>query len=86
MHLVDLTSAAADHYAACVADLEQLATCSYPSEAAPQQLRALESQLRERLEVGALSRRGRTALRLHISRALAQVLQQACAAVGSLQS
>jgi hypothetical protein len=52
--LVDLTTAAADQYAACMADLEQLASCSYPSEAAPQQLRALEAQLRERLEVRCL--------------------------------
>ena len=56
--LVDLTTAAADQYSACMADLEQLASCSYPSEAAPQQLRALEAQLRERLEVCLCSRLG----------------------------
>jgi hypothetical protein len=51
VHLVDLASAAAERYAACVADVEELASCSYPAEAVPQQLRTMEEQIRQRLEV-----------------------------------
>lgn len=52
VQLVDLATAAAERYAACMTDVEQLASCSYPTEAVPQQLRSMEDQLRQRLEVG----------------------------------
>jgi hypothetical protein len=51
VQLVDLASAAAERYAACMSDVEELASCSYPAEAVPQQLRAMEEQMRQRLEV-----------------------------------
>jgi hypothetical protein len=51
MELVSLTSSAAERYASCVAEVDKLASCSYPADAVPQQLRCMEDQLRQRLEV-----------------------------------
>lgn len=48
---MELASAAAERYAACMADMEQLASCSHPEHAVPKQLRGMEEQLQHRLEV-----------------------------------
>lgn len=51
MELVNLTSSAAERYAACVTEVDKLGSCSFPADAVPQQLRSLEDQLRQQLEV-----------------------------------
>lgn len=51
MELVSLTSTAAERYATCVSEVDKLASSSYPADAVPQQLRCMEDQLRQRLEV-----------------------------------
>jgi hypothetical protein len=52
--LVELSFAAAQGYASCKAELEGLASSSYPQDAAPQQLRCMEQQLAQRLQVCSL--------------------------------
>jgi hypothetical protein len=49
--LVELSFAAAQGYASCKAELDALASSSYPQDAAPQQLRCMEQQLVQRLQV-----------------------------------
>jgi hypothetical protein len=49
--LVELSFAAAQGYASCKAELQGLASSSYPQDAAPQQLRCMEQQLVQRLQV-----------------------------------
>lgn len=51
VQLAELASAASEQYAACMAEVDELVSCQYPEQAVPLQLRALEEQLRQRLEV-----------------------------------
>jgi len=51
VQLAELASAASEQYAACMAEVDELVSCQYPDQAVPLQLRALEEQLRQRLEV-----------------------------------
>jgi hypothetical protein len=53
--LVELSFAAAQGYASCKAELQDLSGSSYPQDAAPQQLRCMEQQLVQRLQVNSVS-------------------------------
>lgn len=51
MQLAKLATEASEQYSKCAVELDALAAAEFPAEAVPQQLRAMEEQLQQRLQV-----------------------------------